>query len=118
MPNTSSYAWYVEPRDDVAHANKVISRLLVEEVDDGASMWPDALCADGKRHTLWHCPSADVAGFIWNSQDNLSFRIRVWASTNKGRPRDCTLIFTSKMRRRIRRQRAERREHKQKATRS
>ena len=88
MKKQREYNWFVEPRGDVAHTNKVISENVGEE-----NAMQEMLCADGKKHNLWQCPSTLIL-FLWRSRVGLKISFKIFSQEGKnGKIRDATFLF-------------------------
>lgn len=92
MAKPREYTWYLEPKGNVAHSNEILGKNIGEE-----NALQDVLCADGKLHNLWRCPSGLVF-MLWNSRKNFSmfgkkFAIRIFCREGNGKIRDVTGLY-------------------------
>ncbi len=88
MTKQREYNWFIEPRGNVAHTNEVISNNV-----DSENAMSGVLCADGKKHNLWRCPSGLIL-FLWRSRVGLKISFKVFCQSGKnGKIRDVTLLY-------------------------
>ena len=93
MARKRKYIWYLEPLGDVAYSNEIIAKNI-RNPEVGSQ---DMLCADGKRHNLWRCLSAEIFK-IDSSRANFGekFRIRIFCQEGNGQIRNVTKWYRIK----------------------
>jgi len=93
---TDRYTWFLKPvKRGFAHTNEVVSKVLASVTDTssdhnaGTDIFMGNVCADGKRHNLYRCPSG-LLFMLWSSRDTLKINFRVFCQEGKGKIRDKT----------------------------
>jgi len=89
-------AWFLEPaKRGFAHTNEIVSKILASVTDTssdhsaGTDILMGVVCADGKKHDLYRCPSG-LLFMLWSSKDTLKINFRVFCQEGKGKIRDKT----------------------------
>ena len=84
MTRKREYIWYLEPRGDVAHTNKVLAANI------------------GEENAAQICPSGLVF-MLWNSRKTLHIQFGIFCQEGNGKPRRVTRWYGKNDRERNRR---------------
>ena len=96
MAKKREYTYFLEPaKRNFSHTNEVVSKMLADSASTssdssaGTSMIRDRVCADGKTHNLYYCPSG-LLFMLWTIKADLKINFRIFCQEGNGQIRDVT----------------------------